>query len=269
MISTLRKAWAFLLRDFRIESGYKTSFLMRVVESIMLLGLFYFLSALIVPNGSPALARYGDKYLPFVIIGVAFARYFDLTLRMFSESMRQAQVTGCLDAMLSSQSGCVPIVLMSSLYSLISGGLQLVIILAAGRAFGIRFGIDIPATFLVFVLSILIFVSFGVLSAAMVVWLKKGDPVAWILSGAGAILGGAYFPIQVMPPWIQKISLLLPITYSLDALRLTMLRGYSIAMVAKPVSILAAMTAILLPATTLLFAGAVRRARKEGTLTEY
>jgi ABC-2 type transport system permease protein len=151
MISTLRKAWAFLLRDFRIESGYKTSFLMRVVESIMLLGLFYFLSALIVPNGSPALARYGDKYLPFVIIGVAFARYFDLTLRMFSESMRQAQVTGCLDAMLSSQSGCVPIVLMSSLYSLISGGLQLVIILAAGRAFGIRFGIDIPATLLVFV----------------------------------------------------------------------------------------------------------------------
>jgi ABC-2 type transport system permease protein len=269
MILTLRKSWAFLLRDFRIESGYKTSFLMRVVESVMLLGLFYFLSALIVPNGSPALARYGDHYLPFVIIGVAFARYFDLTLRMFSESMREAQVTGCLDAMLSSQSGCVPIVLMSSLYGLLSGGLQLVIILAAGLAFGIRFGIDIPATLLVFVLSILIFVSFGVLSAAMVVWLKKGDPIAWALSGAGAILGGAYFPIQVMPPWIQKISLLLPITYSLDALRLTMLRGYSITMVARPLAILAAMTVILLPASTLLFAGAVRKARKEGTLTEY
>jgi len=269
MTAPLRKAWAFLLRDFRIESGYKTSFLMRVLESVMLLGLFYFLSALIVPNGSPALARYGDHYLPFVIIGVAFARYFDLTLRMFSESMRQAQVTGCLDAMLSSQSGCVPIVLMSSLYSLISGGVQLVIILGAGVAFGIRFGINIPATFVVFVLSILIFVSFGVLSAALVVWLKKGDPIAWTLSGASAILGGAYFPVQVMPPWVQKVSFLLPITYSLDALRLTMLRSYSIAMVAKPVSILAIMTAILLPASIMLFAGAVRKGRKEGTLTEY
>ncbi len=188
MIATLRKAWAFLLRDFRIESGYKTSFLMRVVESIMLLGLFYSLSELIVLNGSSALARYGDHYLPFVIVGVAFARYFDLTLRMFSESIRQAQVTGCLDAMLSSQSGCVPIVLMSSLYSLVSGGVQLVIILVAGVAFGIHFGINIAATFVVFALSILIFVSFGVLSAAMVVWLKKGDPIAWTLGGASAIL---------------------------------------------------------------------------------
>jgi ABC-2 type transport system permease protein len=121
----------------------------------------------------------------------------------------------------------------------------------------------------VFLLSILTFVSFGVLSAATVVWLKKGDPITWLLSGAGAILGGAYFPVQVMPPWIREISRLLPITYSLDALRLTMLRGYSLAMVAKPVSILAAMTAILFPASILLFAVAVRTARKEGTLNEY
>ena len=269
MIPTLRKAWAFLLRDYRIESGYKTSFLMRVVESMMVLGLFYFLSELIVPNNSSALARYGDHYLPFVIIGVAFARYFDLTLRMFSESIRMAQVTGCLDAMLSSQTGCLPIVIMSSLYSLISGGIQLVIILVAGVAFGIRFGIDVPATIMVFVLSILIFVSFGVLSAAMVVWLKKGDPIAWAMSGASAILGGAYFPTAVMPHWLQKISWLLPITYSLDALRLTMLKGYSIAMVAKPAGTLAVMTAILFPASMLLFSAAVRKGRKEGTLSEY
>jgi ABC-2 type transport system permease protein len=269
MISTLRKAWVFVVRDYRIESGYKASFLLRVLESMMILALFYFLSALIVPNGSPMLAKYGDHYLPFVIIGVAFARYFDLTLRMFSDSIRVAQVSGCLDAMLSSQTGCVPIVLMSSLYSLISGGVQLIIILAAGVAFGIHFGINIPATLVVFLLSILIFVSFGVLSAATVVWLKKGDPITWALSGAGAILGGAYFPIGVMPPWIQKISFVLPLTYSLDALRLTMLKGYSLAMVARPVVILTTMTALLLPASAVLFALAVRNGRKEGTLSEY
>ena len=131
------------------------------------------------------------------------------------------------------------------------------------------FGIDVPAALLVFILSILTFVSFGVLSAAMVVWLKRGDPITWTLSGAGAILGGAYFPIQVMPHWLQGISSLLPTTYSLDALRLTMLRGYTIGMIAKPVSILAGMAAVLLPASVLLFAGVVRKARREGTLTEY
>ena len=47
MIALLRKAVAFVRRDFRIESGYKASFLIRVTESMMLLVFFYFLSNLI------------------------------------------------------------------------------------------------------------------------------------------------------------------------------------------------------------------------------
>ena len=45
-----RKAGAFVVRDFRIESGYKTAFLIRIVDSMMLLVLFYFLSQLITPH---------------------------------------------------------------------------------------------------------------------------------------------------------------------------------------------------------------------------
>ena len=271
MMLLLRKAWAFIVRDYRIESGYKASFFMRIVESVMLLVLFYFLAELIPMRRSAALGKYGDHYFPYVVIGMAFARYFDLTLRMFSESIRTAQVTGCLEAMLSSQTGAVPVVLMSSFYSLIAGAVQLLFILIAGAfAFGVDFShMNIPATLLALVLSIALFVAFGVLSAAAVVWLKKGDPVTWILGGFGSILGGAYFPLDVMPVWMQKVSLLIPITYSLDALRLTMLRGQSLIMVAKPLAMLTAMTAILLPASLGLFAAAVRRGRREGTLMEY
>jgi ABC-2 type transport system permease protein len=271
VILILCKAWAFVVRDFRIESGYKASFVMRVVESMMLLVLFHFLSELITPHGSPALSSVGNRYFPFAIVGLAFARYFDLTLRMFSESIRLAQVTGCLEAMLSSQTGCVNVVLMSSLYGLISGAVQLFLILVAGAlAFGVDFShMNILATLLVLILSIMTFVAFGVLSAAAVVWLKKGDPITWILGGFGSIVGGAYFPVQVMPVWLQKVSLLIPLTYSLDALRLTMLGGHSVQMVAKPLLVLAAMAALLLPASVGLFAAAVRKGRKEGTLMQY
>ena len=132
MMPLLRKAGAFVLRDFRIESGYKTAFLIRIVDSMMLLVLFYFLSQLITPSSSPMLKGHGYGYFSFALIGLAFARYFDLTLRMFSESIRLSQVTGCFEAMMSSQTGCVTVALMSSLYGLISGGVQLLLILAAG-----------------------------------------------------------------------------------------------------------------------------------------
>lgn len=271
MIALLRKAFAFVRRDFSIESGYQAAFVMGLVESLMLLVILHFVGRLVSPSASGSLSRSGLHYFPFALVGVAFARYFDLMLRMFSESIRTAQVTGCLEAMLCSQTGSVTIVILSSLYSLISGGLQLLLILLGGVfLFGVNLGqMNVPATLLVLLVSVAIFVAFGVLSAAAIVWLKKGDPITWILGGMGSILGGAYFPIDVMPSWMQKLSFLIPVTYSLDALRLTMLKGASLAMVAKPVITLAIMAAVLLPASTAIFAAAVRKGRREGTLTQY
>lgn len=271
MRSVINKMGAFIKRDFAIESGYQVSFLMGMFESLMLLVVFHFLGTLLNPATSSALGRYGNRYFPFAIIGVAFARYFDLMLKMFSDSIRQAQVTGCLEAMLSSQTGCVPIVLMSSLYGLIAGGIQLMLILVGGE---LIFGVDLKrmnvlATFSVLLVSIAIFVAFGVLSAAAIVWLKKGDPITWVLSGFASILGGAYFPIDIMPVWMQKVAFVVPITYSLDALRRTMLRGESLLTVGKSLLLLLVIAAMLLPASLAIFSGAVRKGRKEGTLMAY
>lgn len=271
MGALIRKAIAFIKRDFRIESGYQVNFVMGIFESLMLLVIFHSIGELIGSRGSTSLSRYGSQYFPFAIIGVAFARYFDLMLKMFSESIRTAQVTGCLEAMLSSQTGCVTVVLMSSLYGLISGAVQLLLILAGGV---LIFRVDlnrtnVPATLLVLVVSIAIFVAFGVLSAASIIFLKKGDPITWVLGGFSSILGGAYFPIDTMPAWMQKVSFLVPITYSLDALRRTMLQGSSMAAVARPLATLVAIAAILLPLSLAIFAVTVRNGRKEGTLMVY
>jgi ABC-2 type transport system permease protein len=247
------------------------NFFMTIVDSMMILIFFYFLSKLVAGGESRYLGRFGGNFLSFSVIGLAFARYFQLTLRMFSESIRTAQLSGCLEAMLSSQTDALTIVLMSSLYGLISGAAQPLLILLAGV---LVMGVDLShmnvlATLLVLAFSILTFVAFGVLSAATILCLKKGDPLAWILGGMGTMLGGAYFPIEVLPQWLRQVSFLIPITYSLEALRLTMLRGYTLEMVARPLLVLAVMAAILLPGSLALFAAMVRKGRIEGTLMQY
>lgn len=271
MSPLLRKAIAFIRRDFQIESSYKMNFVMNVIDSMMILIFFYFLNELIARGESHYLERYGGNFLAFSVIGLAFARYFQLTLRMFSESIRAAQLSGCLEAMLSSQTDALTIVLMSSLYGLLSGAAQPLLILITGT---LVMGVDLshmnlPATLLVLLFSILTFVAFGVLSAATILWLKRGDPLAWILGGLGTMLGGAYFPVDVLPQWLRQISFLIPITYSLDALRLTMLKGYSLQMVASPLLVLVLMSAVLLPASLAVFAATVRKGRTEGTLMQY
>lgn len=271
MKAFLYKGLAFVRRDFRIESGYQAAFIMGLVESIMLLVILHFIGRLVPVRASASLSKYGRGYFPFALIGVAFARYFDVMLRMFSESIRTAQVTGCLEAMLSSQTGPITVVMMSSFYSLLSGGLQLLLILAGGV---LLFGVDLRemnvlATVLVLLFSIAIFMAFGIVSASAIVWLKKGDPITWVLGGMGSILGGAYFPIDVMPGWMQKLSYIIPIRYSLEALRATMLRGANLVAVARPIETLLCISAILLPLSAALFTAAVRKGRREGTLMQY
>jgi ABC-2 type transport system permease protein len=271
MTPIIHKALAFIRRDFQIESSYKMSFVMNIVDSMMVLIFFYFLDQLVSRGESRFLARYGGNFLSFAVVGLAFARYFQLTLRMFSESIRTAQLSGCLEAMLSSQTDALTIVLMSSLYGLLSGAVQPLLILIAG---GLIMGVDLShmnvlATILVLGFSVLTFVAFGVLSAATILWLKKGDPLAWVLGGMGTMLGGAYFPVDVLPGWLRQISFLIPITYSLDALRLTILQGYPVEKVAHPLLVLALMAAILLPGSLAIFAAMVRKGRVEGTLMQY
>jgi ABC-2 type transport system permease protein len=271
MMALLRKLGAFIRRDFQTESSYKLNYAINVLDSMVLLVLFYFLNKLVSTGQSPALVRYGGNYLSFALIGIAFARYFQLTLKMFSDSIRDAQQSGCLEAMMSSQTDSLTIVLMSSAYGLISGSVQLVLILAAGSLLmGADLGhMNVVATILVLVFSILSFIAFGVLSAAAIVWLKRGDPFTWILGGLGSMLGGAYFPTQLLPSWLQKISFLIPITYSLEALRLTMLKGFSAVQVARPLLTLGLMATFLLPISLAIFAAMVRKGRKEGTLAHY
>src|ERR1700739_128259 len=160
MMSFLRKCLAFIRRDFQIESSYKMSFVLNCLDSIVILIFFYFLNALMVAGGSHYAGRYGADYFSFVVIGVAFARYFQLTLRMFSESIRAAQLSGCLEAMLSSRTDSLTIVLLSSLYGLIFGAVQPTVILTAAAVFmcGVFTHVNVAATILILGVSLLTFV---------------------------------------------------------------------------------------------------------------
>lgn len=81
----------------------------------------------------------------------------------------------------------------------------------------------------------------------------------WRLSGRGnfqffAILfGGVLFPITILPNWLQKISYLLPITYSLRAIRHALLQSYSFQALSFDILMLALCSVVLLPLSIYAF----------------
>ena len=68
-------------------------------------------------------------------------------------------------------------------------------------------------------LALLSFLPFGLLFAALTVVIKQGTVgTSWVIALL-SIVGGLYFPVSLLPEWLQTISKLQPFTPATDVLR--------------------------------------------------
>ena len=75
-----------------------------------------------------------------------------------------------------------------------------------------------PLALPAFVLGALAFAPFGVLLVAAVVVWKQATGAAWIMAGI-TLLAGFYFPVALLPDWIEWTSDVQPFTPAVDLLR--------------------------------------------------
>jgi ABC-2 type transport system permease protein len=265
------KALAFLSRDFRLELSYRFSFFLQFFGIFFSVFLFYFLSLLLGEAASPYLQEYGGNYFAFVLIGIAFSGYFGVGLSSYAGSIREAQTMGTLEAILMTPTRLSTMVLASSLWDYLMTTFRVLVYLAIGVvAFGLDLGQgNLPAALVVLVLTVVSFSSLGILSASFIMVLKRGDPVTWLFNSLASLLGGVYYPIGIMPVWLQQIAGLLPITYALRAMRLALLQGASVGDLLPDLAALAGFSVVLLPISLLAFRFAVHRAKVDGSLTYY
>ena len=264
-------ARAFLRRDISIAISYRLHFLMQLVGILFSVSTFYFLAQLFGTAMVPQLEEYGGDYFSFVLIGLAFSGYMGRSLSSFAESIRESQVMGTLEIMLLSPTRLSAILLSSSLWPYVLTTIRVIFYFILGA---LIFGFSLSqANFLtalvVLLLSITSFSGIGILSAAIVLIVKKGDPVAWALGSVSTLLAGVYYPITVLPNWLEPVSHLLPLTYALDGMRLAMLKGASLYDVRLDILALLGFTVVLTPLAFLVFRKALKRAKMEGSLIQY
>jgi ABC-2 type transport system permease protein len=263
-------AAAFIRRDWQAERSYRLAFLLGFGGIFFSVLVFYFVAQLLGEAAAPYLAVYGGDYFAFVLVGIAFQRFFGVGLTTFAGALRQAQTTGTLEAMLAAPARLSHVILASSLWSYGLTTLHVVLYLLAGALFlGVRVDGNFPAALAVLALSALVFGSIGIFSAAFVMALKRGDPVTAAVSAVSTFFGGVYFPVEVLPGWLAPLSAILPVTYALRAMRLALLQGAGWGALAGDLLVLAGFAAALLPLSLWAFRYAVRRAQVDGSLAHY
>jgi ABC-2 type transport system permease protein len=261
---------AFLRRDYREALTYKFSFLSSFVGILLSSATFYFVAKL-VPPGTPSLGPFGGDYFSFAVVGVAFSSLLGMFQEGLSAVIRSAQVSGTLEALLVTPTSIPTVLFGSSLYSLLLQVFRTLLHLGVALAFfGMTLGrVNGPGVLFVGVLTVLCFLGVGVLSASFILVYKTGNPFGWILGTVSGLLGGVVFPVALLPPWIRWVSSLLPVTYALDGMRKSLLASVGFAEILPDIAALAVFNIILLPASLLAFRLAVRKAKRDGTLSHF
>jgi ABC-2 type transport system permease protein len=271
ILGILYKPLLFLRRDLKTQVSYRLSFILQFLGILFSSASFYFVAQLFGAGVAPHLGSYGGDYFSFVLIGIAFAGYQSIALYTFSGVIQSAQMVGTLEAMLVTPTRLSVILLSSSLWNFAFTSLRVIVYLLAGTAiFGVDLrGANVLAAFIVLCLTILALSGIGILSACFIMVFKRGNPVNFLISSLSTLLGGVYYPIDVLPSWLQTLARLFPLTYSLEAMRRALLLGNSLVDLAQEVLILAFFSAVLIPLSLLAFRYAVQQARRDGSLTQF
>jgi ABC-2 type transport system permease protein len=266
-----RKPLLFVRRDLRTQMSYRLSFLLQVLGILFSSASFYFVAQLLGSTAASRLGRYGGDYFGFVLIGIAFVGYQGVALHAFSGVIRSAQSLGTLEAMLVTPTRLSTVLVSSSLWNFGFTSLRVVIYLLAGvLVFGADLrGANLLAGLVVLLLTILTLSSIGVLSASFIMVFKRGSPINFLIGSLSSLLGGVYYPLEVLPGWLRTVARVFPLTYSLEAMRRALLAGEGIAKLGQELAVLSGFSIALLPLSLIAFRQAVRQAKRDGSLTHF
>ncbi|HOW90388.1 MAG TPA: ABC transporter permease [Elusimicrobiales bacterium] len=262
---------AFLRKDLLVETSYRLSFVLGSLSTLTGMAVFYFIDRLFGRTFNPYLGGYGAGYFEYVFAASAFFGYIGTGAGSYSARLRDEQVQGTLDATLSSPVSTPVFLLSLTAWNFLFATFELAVYVVAGVfVFGLDLSrADLPALAAVFLLSAVSFASLGILSSCFVLLFKRGNPAAWLLNNFEGLLGGVYFPVAVLPSWLQWFSGALPITYAVRALQHALYRGAGVGELMPELLTLLAFALVLAPLSAAAFSAALRKARKDGSLGQY
>ena len=264
----LRAMLAFVRKDLLEELSYRTAFVMQLGGIFFTVSLWYLIANFVKPpEGS---LPPGVPFFAYLLVGIAFWQYLGSALNSFAAKLRAEQLTGTLEATLMTPTPIPVIILSSALWDFVMTSFRVVLYLGLGVLFGIQLRFDSLLAFIVIlILTILAFSGIGILSAAFILYLKRGDPINFLITSASALSGGVFLPAQALPASLVGLGRFLPITYALNGIRRSLLTGTPLSELMPEITALLIFVVVLLPVGIASFSLAVRKAREEGNLAQY
>jgi len=262
---------AFARRDFLSLLSYRAGLASDWIGLAVQVVLLYFVGKLVDSQRLPTYGGAHVTYLEFTAVGIALAMFVHIGLTRVATTIRAEQMMGTLEAMLVTPTSPATVQLGSAMFDIVYVPVRTAIFLGILAAFlGVHFSAGGIAPTAVMLLAFAPVVwGLGLVSAAGILTFRRGAGLVGIGGTLLTFAAGAYFPLALLPTWLEQAARLNPLAVALNSMRSAVLGDAGWSVVPHAVAVLLPMGALALAVGLLAFRLALSRERRLGTLGLY
>ena len=188
--------------------------------------------------------------MTFLMVGALIWSYLSVLFDVLSETVSWERWEGTIEYTFMSPASRVTHLLGMGLYAVVYGIAQIAIMLVAVSFF---FELDLReanywGALVVLAVCSVSLVGFGIVAAVLpLLSPEKGQQVSYIVSSLLLLVSGVYYPVEVLPGWMQAIATVSPVTYALEGSRAALLEGASVAQLWESIWPLLIMGVVFVP----------------------
>jgi ABC-2 type transport system permease protein len=128
-------------------------------------------------------------------------------------------------------------------------------------------GANFLAALVILLIASIPFIGIGMMTAVLpLISPEKGTQLGFIAQGILLVVSGVYYPVSVLPEWMQWLATISPATYALDGMRDAILEGDGIAMMWDEIWPLIVIGFVSIPLGLEVFRRGERYAKQHGKL---
>jgi ABC-type multidrug transport system permease subunit len=258
---------ALTRRDYSIFSSYRFAIGFDLLYGLVELFIYFFISRTF-KGASTAHLGGAPSYFAFATVGIVITLVISAASATIGIRLREEQLTGTLETLAAQP-------IRSWQIALGMAGWPFAFAVARGAVYLLLattlLGVDISraswaGAALVLLAAGLALLGLGVALGAAVIVFKRGNNIVGFVSLALGFAGGAFFPLAVLPGWLEFLGKLMPTRFVFDGMRAALFQG---AGWGQDALVLLGYSVVGLPLALWVFSRAVQHARKLGSLAEY
>jgi ABC-2 type transport system permease protein len=126
---------------------------------------------------------------------------------------------------------------------------------------------DFVAALVVLLVASIPFVGIGMMTAVLpLISPEKGTQLGFIAQGLLLVVSGVYYPVDVLPEWMQRLATISPATYALDGMRDAIVEGQGLGSMWDEIWPLIVIGIVSIPLGLEVFRRGERYAKRHGKL---